>query len=589
MTTQAAEVAKRRTFAIISHPDAGKTTITERLLLMGKAIEVAGTVKSRKSDRHATSDWMEMEKQRGISITTSVMQFPYREHMINLLDTPGHEDFSEDTYRTLTAVDSALMVLDGGKGVEPRTIALMDVCRLRDTPIVSFINKLDRDIRDPIELLDEIEAVLKIKAAPITWPIGCYRDFKGVYHLADDYIIVYTPGHGHERTEVKIIEKLDSDEARKHIGDEYERFIEQLELVQGACHEFNSEEFLAGQLTPVFFGTALGNFGVDHVLDAIVDWAPKPLARAANERVVEPVEEKFSGFVFKIQANMDPKHRDRIAFMRICSGHYEKGMKMRHARLGKDVRIADALTFFSSEREMLEEAWAGDIIGLHNHGTIQIGDTFTEGENLGFTGIPHFAPELFRRVRLKDPLKSKQLRQGLQELAEEGATQVFFPERNNDIILGAVGVLQFDVVASRLKEEYKVECAYEAINVWSARWIECSDEKKLKEFTDKAYENLAIDGGGHLTYLAPTRVNLALMEERWPDVKFRATREHHWLPGDRQAGRCRSTQRRRRGKTRRLARLGLLHPANPAQGPQQDACVPGGNLRSSDRRHHLQG
>ncbi|MGA6098615.1 peptide chain release factor 3 [Stutzerimonas marianensis] len=527
MTSQAAEVAKRRTFAIISHPDAGKTTITEKLLLMGKAIAVAGTVKSRKSDRHATSDWMEMEKQRGISITTSVMQFPYREHMINLLDTPGHEDFSEDTYRTLTAVDSALMVLDGGKGVEPRTIALMDVCRLRDTPIVSFINKLDRDIRDPIELLDEIEAVLKIKAAPITWPIGCYRDFKGVYHLAEDRIIVFVPGHGHERIETRVIEKLDSDEARAHLGDMYEDFVEQLELVQGACHEFDKDAFLRGEMTPVFFGTALGNFGVDHVLDAVVDWAPKPLARVANERSVEPVEEKFTGFVFKIQANMDPKHRDRIAFMRICSGKYEKGMKMRHVRIKKDLKIADALTFFSSEREMLEEAWAGDIIGLHNHGTIQIGDTFTEGEVLGFTGIPHFAPELFRRVRLKDPLKSKQLRQGLQELAEEGATQVFFPERNNDIILGAVGVLQFDVVASRLKEEYKVECAYEAINVWSARWIECDNEKKLKEFTDKAYENLAVDGGGHLTYLAPTRVNLSLMEERWPDVKFRATREHH--------------------------------------------------------------
>ncbi|MBY9839154.1 peptide chain release factor 3 [Pseudomonas aeruginosa] len=527
MTTQAAEVAKRRTFAIISHPDAGKTTITEKLLLMGKAIAVAGTVKSRKSDRHATSDWMEMEKQRGISITTSVMQFPYREHMINLLDTPGHEDFSEDTYRTLTAVDSALMVLDGSKGVEPRTIALMEVCRLRDTPIVSFINKLDRDIRDPIELLDEIEAVLKIKAAPITWPIGCYKDFKGVYHLADDRIIVYVPGHGHERIETKVIEKLDSDEARAHLGDLYDNFVEELELVQGACHEFDKDAFLKGEMTPVFFGTALGNFGVDQVLDCIVDWAPQPLSRATHERSVEPTEEKFSGFVFKIQANMDPKHRDRIAFMRICSGKYEKGMKMRHVRLGKDVKIADALTFFSSEREQLEEAYAGDIIGLHNHGTIQIGDTFSEGENFGFTGIPHFAPELFRRVRLKDPLKSKQLRQGLQELAEEGATQVFFPERNNDIILGAVGVLQFDVVASRLKEEYKVECAYEAINVWSARWIECDDEKKLKEFKDKAFENLSVDGGGHLTYLAPTRVNLSLMEERWPDIRFRATREHH--------------------------------------------------------------
>ncbi len=527
MTTQAAEVAKRRTFAIISHPDAGKTTITERLLLMGKAIEVAGTVKSRKSDRHATSDWMAMEQQRGISITTSVMQFPYREHMINLLDTPGHEDFSEDTYRTLTAVDSALMMIDGGKGVEPRTIALMNVCRLRDTPIISFVNKLDRDIRDPIELLDEIEEVLSIKAAPITWPIGCYRDFKGVYHLANDCIHVYTPGHGHERTEERIIQRLDSDEARALLGDLYDGFVEELELVQGACHEFNLEEYLQGKMTPVFFGTALGNFGVSHVLDAFVDWAPAPLPRMTQEREVQPTEAAFSGFVFKIQANMDPRHRDRIAFMRVCSGKYEQGMKMRHVRIGKDIKIGDALTFFSSDRERLEEAFGGDIIGLHNHGTIQIGDTFTTGENMSFTGIPHFAPELFRRVRLKDPLKSKQLRQGLQELAEEGATQVFFPERNNDIILGAVGVLQFDVVACRLKEEYKVECAYEAVNVWSARWIDCADEKKLKEFSDKAHENLAVDGGGHLTYLAPTRVNLSLMEERWPDVKFRATREHH--------------------------------------------------------------
>jgi peptide chain release factor 3 len=342
MTNQAAEVAKRRTFAIISHPDAGKTTITEKLLLMGKAIAVAGTVKSRKSDRHATSDWMEMEKQRGISITTSVMQFPYREHMINLLDTPGHEDFSEDTYRTLTAVDSALMVLDGGKGVEPRTIALMDVCRLRDTPIVSFINKLDRDIRDPIELLDEIEAVLKIKAAPITWPIGCYRDFKGVYHLADDYIIVYTAGHGHERTETKIIEKLDSDEARAHLGDEYDAFRRatgtgagRLPRVQPAGIPRRPADpgvlrYRAGQLRCRPRARRRGRLGA------------APLARVANERTVEPVEEKFSGFVFKIQANMDPKHRDRIAFMRICSGKYEKGMKMRHVRTGKDVRIGDA-------------------------------------------------------------------------------------------------------------------------------------------------------------------------------------------------------------------------------------------------------
>lgn len=527
MSQFAAEVAKRRTFAIISHPDAGKTTITERLLLMGQAISVAGTVKSRKSDRHATSDWMAMEQQRGISITTSVMQFPYREHMINLLDTPGHEDFSEDTYRTLTAVDSALMMIDGGKGVEPRTIALMNVCRLRDTPIISFVNKMDRDIRDPIELLDEIEEVLDIQAAPITWPIGCYREFKGVYHLQKDCIYVYSAGHGHERTEAKVIQGLDSDQARELMGVEYDTYVDELELVKGACHPFDHEAYLRGELTPVFFGTALGNFGVDHVLDAFVDWAPAPLSRMTQEREVLPTEEVFSGFVFKIQANMDPRHRDRIAFMRVCSGKYQQGMKMRHVRINKDIRIADALTFFSSDRERLEDAYAGDIIGLHNHGTIQIGDTFSAGEEMNFIGIPHFAPELFRRVRLKDPLRSKQLRQGLQQLAEEGATQVFFPKRSNDIILGAVGVLQFDVVASRLKEEYKVECLYEPINVWSARWVTSSNKKKLDEFMDRAHEHLSIDGGGHLTYLAPTRVNLTLMEERWPDIEFHSTREHH--------------------------------------------------------------
>ncbi|QAX81880.1 peptide chain release factor 3 [Candidatus Pseudomonas adelgestsugas] len=528
MTHQAAEVAKRRTFAIISHPDAGKTTLTEKLLLTGKAIAVAGAVKSRKSDRYAISDWMAIEKQRGISITTSVMQFPYRDHIVNLLDTPGHEDFSEDTYRTLAAVDSALMVLDGGKGVELCSIALTDVCRMRDTPIVSFINKLDRNIRDPIELLDEIEAILKIKAAPITWPIGCYRDFKGVYHLADDNIIVYTANHDHHKnTKTELIEKLDSDRARAYLAEEYDNFVEQLKLVQGACHEFNQQEFLNGQLTPVFFGTALGNFGIDHVLNALVDWAPGPLARFANERTVDPVEGKFTGVVFKIQANMNPKHRDRIAFIRICSGRYRKGMKMRNVRTGKYVRISDALTFFSSEREQLEEAYAGDIIGLHNHGTIQIGDTFTEGEKLGFTGILSFAPELFRLVRLRDPLKSKQLRQCLLQLTEEGATQVFFSEGSNNIILGAVGMLQLDVIASRMKEEYKVECFYEPITVYSARRIDCRDKKKLEELSSKVIENLAIDGSGHLTYLAPTRVNLAQMEKLWPDVKFLAALERY--------------------------------------------------------------
>ncbi|RLQ21254.1 peptide chain release factor 3 [Seongchinamella sediminis] len=518
-------IAARRTFAIISHPDAGKTTITEKLLLLGQAIQVAGTVKGKKGP-HATSDWMSMEQERGISVTSSVMQFPYRERTVNLLDTPGHEDFSEDTYRTLTAVDSALMVIDGAKGVEDRTIKLMNVCRLRDTPIFSFVNKMDRDIRDPIELLDEIEEVLDIQGAPINWPIGMGQFFKGVYNLYTDTIHCYTPGQGAVLADDKRIQGLDSPEARALLGDEYDDFLEEVELVRGASHPFDLEQFLAGRLSPVFFGTALGNFGVREMLDDFVQWAPAPLDRETTSRRVPAMDGTFSGFVFKIQANMDPRHRDRIAFMRVCSGRYTKGMKMRHVRLGKDVKIADAVTFKAGERVLVEAAVSGDIIGLHNHGTIQIGDTFTEGEELQFTGIPHFAPELFRRIRLADPMKSKQLQKGLQQLSEEGSTQVFAPITSSDLIVGAVGQLQFDVVAYRLKDEYKVEAIYQPVNVYTARWVHCDDGRKLEEFRKKAAEHLSVDGGGHLTYLAPTRVNLALMEERWPDLEFRATREH---------------------------------------------------------------
>ncbi len=521
----ASEISNRRTFAIISHPDAGKTTITEKLLLLGNAIQVAGSVKGKRGP-HATSDWMSMEQERGISVTSSVMQFPYHGRTVNLLDTPGHEDFSEDTYRTLTAVDSALMVIDGAKGVEDRTIKLMHVCRLRDTPIISLVNKMDRDIRDPIELIDEIEEVLAIEGAPINWPIGMGKEFKGVYNLYTDVIHQYTPGQGSVLPEDIRIEGLDSDAARALLGDGYEDFREEIELVRGASHAFDLEQFLAGKLTPVFFGTALGNFGVREMLDDFVEWAPPPQDRDTIDRTVAANDDRFSGFVFKIQANMDPRHRDRIAFMRVCSGRYDKGMKMKHVRIGKDVKIADAVTFKAGERVLVEKAVSGDIIGLHNHGTIQIGDTFTEGEDLQFTGIPHFAPELFRRIRLADPMKSKQLQKGLQQLSEEGSTQVFAPIANSDLIVGAVGQLQFDVVAYRLKDEYKVEAIYEPVNVYTARWVYCDDERKLEEFRKKAADQLSIDGGGYLTYLAPTRVNLSLMEERWPDIEFRATREH---------------------------------------------------------------
>jgi peptide chain release factor 3 len=520
------EVDKRRTFAIISHPDAGKTTITEKVLLFGNALQKAGTVKGKKSGQHAKSDWMEMEKERGISVTTSVMQFPYRECTVNLLDTPGHEDFSEDTYRTLTAVDSCLMVIDAAKGVEARTIKLMDVTRLRDTPIITFMNKLDRDTRDPIDLLDEVEKVLNIKCAPITWPIGMGKEFKGVYHLLKDETYLYQTGLGHTIQEVRVVKGLHNPELDEVIGMYAEEIRDMLELVKGASHEFNQDEFLAGELTPVFFGTAMGNFGVDHMLDGLVEWAPLPQGRETSERKVESNEQKFSGFVFKIQANMDPKHRDRIAFCRIVSGKYEKGMKMHHSRIGKDVRISDAVTFLASARELLEEAYAGDIIGLHNHGSIQIGDTFTSGEKFRFAGIPNFAPELFKRIRLNDPLKQKQLQKGLIQLAEEGAVQVFRPLQNNDLIVGAVGVLQFDVVVARLKGEYNVDAMYEHINVYTAQWVTSKDPRKLDEFRRKSEANLSLDGGDNLAYIAPTRVNLALAKERYPDIEFHTTREH---------------------------------------------------------------
>jgi peptide chain release factor 3 len=521
------EINKRRTFAIISHPDAGKTTITEKVLLYGNALQKAGTVKGRGSNQHAKSDWMEMEKERGISVTTSVMQFPYADNLVNLLDTPGHEDFSEDTYRTLTAVDSCLMVIDAAKGVEDRTRKLMEVTRLRDTPIVTFMNKLDRDIRDPMELMDEVETELDILCAPVSWPIGCGKEFKGVYHFQRDETLLYQSGQGHTIQAIRSIKGLGNPELDQAVGSDLATQLrEELELVTGASNSFDEELFLAGGLTPVFFGTALGNFGVDHMLDGLVSWAPRPQGRQTNARLVEANENKFSGFIFKIQANMDPKHRDRIAFCRIVSGKYEKGMKMHHARTGKDIRISDALTFLAGDRTLLEQAYAGDIIGLHNHGSIQIGDTFTAGETLRFTGIPNFAPELFKRIRLKDPLKQKQLLKGLIQLSEEGAVQVFRPLINNDLIVGAVGVLQFDVVVARLKAEYNVDALYEHVNVTTARWVYCNDEKKLAEFRRKVEANLALDGGDNLTYIAPTRVNLSLSQERYPDIDFQTTREH---------------------------------------------------------------
>ncbi len=521
------EAARRRTFAIISHPDAGKTTLTEKLLLFGGAIQMAGSVKGRKAARHATSDWMALEKERGISVTSSVMQFPYEGRMVNLLDTPGHADFGEDTYRVLTAVDSALMVIDVAKGVEERTIKLMEVCRLRDTPIMTFINKLDREGRDPIDLLDEVESVLGIQCAPVTWPIGMGSRLKGVVHLVSGEVHLYEQGRNFTRQDSTIFPSLDDPQLIARLGETLLVDLrEELELVQGASHAFDLQAYRAGKQTPVFFGSAVNNFGVQPLLDFFVEHAPPPQPHATTTRVVNPDEPKLTGFVFKIQANMDPMHRDRVAFMRVCSGRFSAGMKSFHVRTGKEMKLANALTFMASDREIAVEAWPGDVIGIHNHGTISIGDTFTEGEAISFTGIPNFAPELFRRARLRDPLKLKQLQKGLAQLSEEGATQFFRPLMSNDLILGAVGTLQFEVVAYRLKDEYSVDSSFEQIGVVTARWIRCQDEKKLEEFRDKNAMNLALDASGALVYLAPTRVNLQLAQERAPGVEFLATREH---------------------------------------------------------------
>ena len=522
----AREVARRRTFAIISHPDAGKTTLTEKLLLFSGAIQLAGSVKARKSGRHATSDWMEIEKQRGISVASSVMQFDYRDHVVNLLDTPGHQDFSEDTYRVLTAVDSALMVIDAAKGVEAQTIKLLNVCRMRDTPIITFINKMDRETRDPVELLDEVESVLKIECAPVTWPIGMGKTFRGVYHLLRDEILLFTPGEEKANQNVEIIKGIDNPRLAEMFPLEIERVKAEIELLKGASHPYDLDAFLAGTRTPVFFGSAINNFGVREILNALIDWAPAPRSRDATVRSVTPTETPFSGFVFKIQANMDANHRDRIAFLRVCSGRFERGMKIKHLRLAREIKVSSVVTFMAASREQVEEAYAGDIIGLPNHGNMQIGDSFSEGEVLQFTGIPYFAPDFFRAVRIRNPIKVKQLHKGLQQLGEEGAVQVFKPVSGGDLILGAVGVLQFEVVASRLQNEYGVDAVFEGTSTTSVRWVTGEDKRIIADFEKNLGHNVAYDAAGNMAYLAPNNINLELTQERWPKLVFHATREH---------------------------------------------------------------
>jgi len=522
------DVARRRTFAIISHPDAGKTTLTEKLLLFGGAIQLAGTVKARKSARHATSDWMEVEKQRGISVTSSVMQFDYAGHTINLLDTPGHQDFSEDTYRVLTAVDAAVMVIDAAKGVEEQTIKLLNVCRLRNTPIITFVNKMDREVREPIALLEEIEEVLKIDCAPVSWPIGMGKAFRGVFDLLQDRLVRFTPGEERRTAseDSESIEGIANPRLTTLFPQEMAAVRHDIDLIRSASSPFDLDEFLAGQQTPVFFGSGINNFGVQEILQALVNWAPPPQPRDGGPRVVHPAEAPFTGFVFKIQANMDPKHRDRIAFFRVCSGRYTPAMKVQHQRIGREMKLGNVMTFMANERVASEDAVAGDIIGIHNHGQLQIGDTLTEGEALGFKGIPYFAPEMFRVARPRDPFKAKQLQKGLQQLGEEGAIQVFETVSSNTLLLGAVGQLQFEVVAARLASEYKVDAIYDDAGIATARWLTFPDETTRRNFERDRAASLATDVDDNPVYLATNKFNLQAAMERWPKVGFHTTREH---------------------------------------------------------------
>jgi peptide chain release factor 3 len=525
------QVRRRRTFAIISHPDAGKTTLTEKLLLFSGAIQIAGSVKARKATRHATSDWMEIEKQRGISVASSVMQMEYRDCVINLLDTPGHQDFSEDTYRVLTAVDAALMVIDAANGVEPQTRRLLQVCRARNTPILTFVNKMDREVQEPLALMDEIERELGMEVVPFTWPVGMGKSFHGVMDLRMKRMRLF--GGAETNNGEEFLEGLDNPAYPERFGMQYAQSKDELDLLQDAAPPFDAEAFRSGRQTPMFFGSAVNNFGVQEVLDALVDLAPSPGPRGAVQRVVLPDEPKFTGVVFKIQANMDPAHRDRIAFVRVASGHFKRGMRLKVGRSGKELRPNTVVSFLSQRRELLDEAFAGDIIGIPNHGVLQLGDTITEGESLLYTGLPFFAPEMFRSVEVADPLKTKQLRAGLTQLGEEGAIQVFRPVAGTVLLLGAVGQLQFEVVAHRLEHEYGVKARIQPARYNVARWVTCDDadggERELKRFIDGNAHRVALDAVDAACVLLEYAGELRAMQENWPKIKFHALREHAGL------------------------------------------------------------
>ena len=527
--TIAHEVSRRRTFAIISHPDAGKTTLTEKLLLFAGAIHIAGSVKARKASRHATSDWMDIEKQRGISVASSVMQMEYRDCVINLLDTPGHRDFSEDTYRVLTAVDAALMVIDAANGVEPQTLRLLQVCRARNTPIITFINKMDREVRESMDLVDEIERVLEMPVVPCSWPVGMGKQFHGVLDVRSHSMRVFRPGVDRIKGQDEIIDDLDDPARTSQFGNTFTHALQESRLVSGVSPAFDAPTFLAGKQTPLFFGSAINNCGVREVLDALIDFAPPPQPRPALQRTVQPDEPKFSGVVFKIQANMDPAHRDRVAFIRVCSGRFVRGMRLKNCRTGKDLRPNNVVSFLSQRRDLLEEAYAGDIIGIPNHGVLQLGDTLTEGEDLQFTGLPFFAPELFQSVEIADPLRSKQLRSGLAQLGEEGAIQVFRPHTGGSLLLGAAGTLQFEVVAHRLRHEYNAEARLVPARYTAARWITSDDPRELKRFIEFNAHRIAYDVVEAPTFLITHQAELDVAQENWPAIRFHALREHAGL------------------------------------------------------------
>ncbi len=521
------QIRRRRTFAIISHPDAGKTTLTEKLLLFGGAIHVAGAVKSNKIKKGATSDFMEIERQRGISVATSVMGFEYRDVKINILDTPGHEDFAEDTYRTLTAVDSVIIVIDGAKGVETQTRKLMNVCRMRRTPVMVFINKLDRPCKDPFDLLDEVERELQIKVRPLAFPISSGETFRGVYNIYEQNLSLFTSDQRQTADASTVeIDDLSSELLDEYIGGKFAaKLRDDVELVEGVYDAFDREAYLAGEVAPVFFGSAVNNFGVRELLECFIRIAPWPRKSTTQTREVDPSEEKMTGFVFKIHANMDPNHRDRIAFMKICSGRFERNRNYLHVRSGKQLKFSSPTAFMAEKKSIIDEAFPGDIVGLHDTGTFKIGDTFTEGEKLKFTGIPSFSPELFRYIENADPMKFKQLAKGVDQLMDEGVAQLFTSSLNGRRIIGTVGALQFEVIQYRLEHEYGAKCRWEPISIYKACWIESDDQAELADFKRRKHTNMAVDKHGRDVFLADTSYGLALAQENFKDIRFHFTSE----------------------------------------------------------------